>query len=750
MTGVASYRLQLRDGFTFDEAIARLDHIAALGVSHLYLAPILTAAPGSSHGYDVTDPTEIDPVLGGREGFERLSEAARARGLEIILDIVPNHLDFGLNTPWLVEVLRHGRESEYGNVFDIDWDAGPLVLPWLSESLAEAHAAGKVSLDGDHLDVDGMKIPLAPGTAPETLDAESLEALQQAQHWRLLPWPMERDSITHRRFFTVTSLIGVRIEDEAVFERSHQLIFDLVDRGLIQGLRVDHVDGLKDPATYLERLAARLPGTPVWIEKIVVGDERLQDWPVLGTTGYESAALITRMLTEAPGFAQIDAAWRAETGRQGNFHAAVEAAKRQLLPGELAAELRQLIAMAQALADTEGRPVGPEMLREALTELLVAFPRYRSYLAAGSAASEEDRTLWHDTAEQAASHVRLPETIHWLVEKILGAESSEAQRLAARLQQVTGALIAKAHEDTAGFRFNRYLAVNEVGADPDRPAIDQAEVETFLTERLTRWQGALNLGSSHDTKRSEDARARLIAMTHAPEAALALWHDASALPGSDAIDANQRFYAFQSALALYGEPEAGERLAAHLVKALREAKEVSFWIAPDEAREQALGAWAVALLDSWDRAAPEALLKLCRIGAALSLRELGLRCLLPGMPDIYQGGEGPLFHVTDPDNRRPPLWDEPMPAGELAREWANAKLDLLKACLVLRRSDPDLFAQGQAIWHDGSGQKVFRRELEGRAIQLIFHPRETPIAAGEVLWSGGVEGLRLTLLRITG
>ncbi len=731
MTDVASYRVQFRAGMDFAALEERLDAIAGLGASHLYLSPILTATPGSTHGYDVTDPTGIDPALGGREGFERLSRAAAARGLDVILDIVPNHMAFGLESPWILDVLRHGPESPRARIFDIDWSAGPLALPWLTRPLAEAAAAGGASVADGRLHVDGLALPLAPGSAAGVhgrLGAEAALALEARQHWRLLPWPMERDSITHRRFFSITGLIGVRVEDPEVFETVHAVVIDLAEAGLIQGLRVDHVDGLADPAAYLERLAARLPGLPVWVEKILVTGEALPDWPVAGTTGYEMAALIGRMLTEPAGVAALDALWRGATGIEGDFHAAVAEAKREVLTDELAAELNRLRELAAAAAEATGRPVGPEMLREAITELVVAFPRYRSYIS--DRASAEDASLWRGAAARAAANVRSAEVVDWLAETVIAAETPEARRLAERLQQITGALLAKAHEDTAGFRFNRYLAANEVGADPDLPTVAGAAAQAALAERLVRHPRALNAGSSHDTKRSEDSRARIVATSHAPEAFAALWQASTQLPGTEAVDPNRRFYALQSALAIHGEAEAAERLGAHLVKAMREEKVVSYWTAPDEDAERRLVDWAEALLDDWDARRPAPLLRLVRIGAALSLREVVLRCLAPGMPDIYQDGERALLQLTDPDNRRRAPWPRPEPAPDTLDA---RKLSLLTTLLRLRRADPGLFADGAFAWEtgrDGSARLV--RFAGARRVEAAFlraPPEE------EALWS---------------
>ncbi|TDL81348.1 malto-oligosyltrehalose synthase [Palleronia sediminis] len=747
MTFTASYRVQLREGMDFAALRDRLPQIAALGVSHLYLPPILAAQPGSTHGYDVTDPTRIDPALGGRDGFEALSRAARDAGLEIILDIVPNHMAFGLDTPWLVDVLRHGQQSEHAPVFDIDWAAGPLVLPWAIEPLAETAEAGGVAIEGDSMRVGALSLPLAPGTADDAtgpLSPEQAETVMGRQAWRLLPWQLERDSITHRRFFSVTGLIGVRVEDAAVFERTHAEVLDLARQGLIHGLRVDHVDGLVDPGGYLERLAASLPDLPIWVEKILVTGETLRDWPVAGTTGYEAAAVIAQSLTDPDGLKVIDALWREATGIEGDFHAQVETAKREMLTDELAAELRQLRGLAEAVAEDEGRPTGPEILREALSELLTAFPRYRSYIGAG--ADADDRAIWTDSADHAAQNVRLRDEIDWVVARILEGETAPARRLAVRMEQVSGALLAKAHEDTAGFRFNRLLSANEVGADPDRPTARTAEIAAFWSDRQAQWPHALTLGSSHDTKRSEDARARIAAITHAPDAFAALWREAEGLPGAGTLEANRRFYAMQAALALWGAPEAAERVAAHMVKALREGKEVSYWIAPDEALEARMQDWVRALMARWDDTRPPDLLRLVEIGESLSLAELALRCIAPGMPDIYQGGEGAILHLTDPDNRRPPDWAAlaRLPADD---RLADRKARLVRHALALRADAPALFAEGAVEWTARDGSRAMTRRHEGARVAVEIGTGAAPAGMREI-WAdpGSGAGFPVRLL----
>ncbi len=320
------YRLQLRNGVDFAAAERLLPYLMRLGISHLYLSPVFAAQPGSTHGYDVIDPTRIEPGLGGRAGFDRLAEAAQAQGIGIVLDIVPNHVAFTLENPWLRDLLAQGRASRYVRHFDILPDR-PLALPMLEapfeEVLEKDGFSVETSPDGPVLVRGALRVPLDPATLPpdppKLHDRAAIRALHDRQFWRLCHWRAERDAITHRRFFNITGLIGVRVEDEEVFEDTHRLIFDLVDTGAVAGLRIDHIDGLAGPGVYLRRLRARLPEIPIWLEKILAPDESLPDWPVEGTTGYVLARDIGQVLTDGDGVRRLDALYRCQTGRQEGF-----------------------------------------------------------------------------------------------------------------------------------------------------------------------------------------------------------------------------------------------------------------------------------------------------------------------------------------------------------------------------------------------------------------------------------------------
>lgn len=704
---LATYRIQLRDGVDFARARALLPYLQGLGVSHLYLSPVFLASTGSTHGYDIIDPTRIDPVLGGHEGFADLARAAQAQGIGIILDIVPNHTAFTLENPWLLDVLRHGRDSRYARHFDIDWDAGPLVLPFLPEPFEKMLADNAFTVADGEWRFGDAAVPLAG----DDTDVSDLRALHDRQHWRLVHSEMERDGITHRRFFNVTSLIGMRVEDRAVFDDTHALIFDLVRSGLVQGLRVDHIDGLADPRTYLRWLAEELPGTPVWVEKILVGHETLQpDWATVGTTGYEAARLIARLLTDPGGIETLDGLWRRATGIDTDFRSELRQAKLDVLDNELAAERRQLREMAAAA--TQGSPVaepGPESLREAITALLVAMPRYRTYVT--DTAPPEDRDLLRAMADEAAQGLRSRAVVDLLVDLMVDPCTDAARGLVRRFQQVSGALLAKAQEDTAGFRWTRYLPANEVGAEPDEPCVDPAEANDFLARRRP---SDMTLVSTHDTKRSGDSRMRLVAISYLPDAFGTLYDAACALPSAKGVEPRWRWYVVQSALAIWnGDVDhTADRLGLHIEKAMREAKLTSFWSNPDLAAEDATKTFARDLLGRWAAAPDSTLAALIDRGEALSFAQLALQMLMPGFPDIYRGDEGGLLSLTDPDNRLPVDWDTlsaPPDAGD--------KLHWTQQLLALRRQHAGFLEQADAVVQaDAQGLRLVRRQGDRRIV----------------------------------
>ncbi|NDV00331.1 malto-oligosyltrehalose synthase [Pseudoroseicyclus tamaricis] len=703
MLPTATYRLQFRQGMDFDRAAGLVPYLADLGVSHLYASPLFTAAPGSTHGYDVTDPGEIDPGLGGIEGLRRLSAALKEKGLGLILDIVPNHMAFSVDTRWLRDVLRKGAESAYAGHFDLDPAAARIRLPWLPAPFEEV--IGSLSVkdaeDGPVLDTGGLQVPLKETPSLEAArggDADALRALHDEQPWQLVHWRTENDILTHRRFFAVTSLVGLKVEDDPVFEDVHRLLFELVDEGIVSGIRIDHIDGLTDPQAYLDKLRARVGDTPVWVEKILSGTERIPGgWPVQGTTGYVVSRALGRLLTDKEGLERITEDYRSATGRLDAAEEVNYRARHQVMTQDLAAELWTLHRRFSEVAadDPVGREFGPETLRSALVEFIAAFPRYRTYMTADHI-SESDKALVRATASRAAARLIDPGALPFLAD-VLTRATPETARFRLRLQQVTGAAVAKSAEDTAFYREVRLLSANEVGGEPDDDPLGIEGFHRAMERRSEHMPHGLSLTSSHDTKRSEDARARIAAITFEPECYEA-WFRICQGFAPKRLNPNLVWYVAQTFLAMEpGDGDIAQRLADHVVKALREAKSESFWTAPDIELEEAAQNYVRRLASHFPKHARE-VDAIVTAADRISLIQAALHLTVPGIPDIYQGCEIASYALTDPDNRRAVDFDLCERAladpSVLPRKLDREKLSLTRRILCLRREEPELFLHG--------------------------------------------------------
>ncbi len=648
VTPTSTYRLQLRPEFPFAAAEAAVPYIASLGVSHLHLSPVLEAAPGSTHGYDVTDHSRVRTELGGEPGLRSLAAAARAHGLGLVLDIVPNHMavptPLRLNRP-LWEVLRDGPDSPYARWFDIDWEAGggQVLLP----VLAGPAETCELEADGDVLRYGEQEFPLREGTA-----GLALPELLAAQWYRPAWWREARTALNYRRFFTISDLIGVRVEDPDVFTATHAKVLELVRDGIADGLRIDHVDGLADPEEYLRRLrAAAGEGCWVVVEKILAREERLPSaWPVAGTTGYDALHRVDGVLTDPDGAAELAARYGESTGLPP-WPEAARAAAREVLTGDLAAELGIL-----------ERQAGQE-LASAVRELLIAFPVYRPYPG--------EPELPPRAVEQAAA-LAGPDAVAAVRELLLRDPA-----FAARFAQTSAALRAKSLEDRAFYRYAPLLSATEVGGEPGRPAVPPAEFHAYCADLEREWPAAGTVVSTHDTKRSADVRARIAALSQAPEL----------MGGPAGPDPQLAWVARQTALGLGRAPEAAPRLADALLKAVREAALHTSWTDPDEEYEASVAGYVRAPLDLPAELAGAARANL--LGMTL------LHLAMPGVPEVYQGAETEYRALVDPDNRRPAHF----PRGALARldegaaprDAAEEKLALTAALLRLRRDRPELF-----------------------------------------------------------
>ncbi len=582
----ATYRLQLHADFTFADAEAVVPYLADLGVSHLYLSPVLQAVPGSQHGYDVLDHTTVNSELGGVAGLEQLAATARQHGLGVVVDVVPNHMALvapeSSNAP-LWDVLLHGRASAHAHWFDVDWDVldGRIGLPVLGEPLADVIASGDLRLD----EQDGRPVlryfdhdfPVADGTAPSGADvAEVLKG----QHYVLAHW-RERDAVlNYRRFFDVDSLIAVRVEEEDVFDATHALLVDLNQRGVVEGFRIDHPDGLADPQGYLELLRSRLrPGSAIWVEKILEGDEELPtDWVCDGTTGYDAAKVISAALVDRAAAPALTHQWEV-TGGDPSLHHVIDGAKRLVVEEILVPERHRLVRRAlDALPDADPGPSRGGGRRAARG--LRGLPRLRPTRRAGA---RERRAAARSGLRPGARGPSRPRRTSSTRSAALTSTSDPgpaAADFAVRLQQTWGPVMAKGIEDTSFYRWHRLVALCEVGGDPE--LLDDASPETmhaWAAHQQEHWPLGMTTLSTHDTKRSEDVRARLIALAGDAES----WNRCSEAFGEAAaeqgVDAPTAHLVWQT-LAGVGEID-DERLEGYLLKAMRESKEHTSWLDPD-------------------------------------------------------------------------------------------------------------------------------------------------------------------------
>ncbi|XAS77337.1 malto-oligosyltrehalose synthase [Dermatophilaceae bacterium Sec6.4] len=698
----ATYRLQLHAGFTFADAAAQTGYLRSLGVSHLYLSPILTAVEGSMHGYDVVDHTRINDELGGIAGFEELVQAAHADGLGIVVDVVPNHMAFVApeyrNRPvW--ELLRNGRDAPTVDWFDVDWKAGGgrIGLPILGSTLPEAIEAGEITRD----ELDGEPVlryfehvfPLALGSE----HIEDLAALLDRQHYRLASWREKDEVLNYRRFFEVDGLIAVRVELQEVFDATHELLLDLHHRGLIDGFRIDHPDGLADPAEYLERLTrACRNGTPIWVEKILEGPERLpRSWQCAGTTGYDALRVVQSALTDPASADVIEREWEA-TGGDADFEEEVRAAKRQVVAQSLAPEVERLTRRArEALPDLEG-----ELLRDAIIELLVAGEVYRAYVRPEHRMSRTAQVRLAEAFGRAMeARPDLSSTLEALVPMtVLADEDDEAATdFAVRLQQTWGPVMAKGIEDTTFYRWHRLIALNEVGSDPTvlRNASPQS-LHDWSQWQQEHWPLTMTALSTHDTKRSEDTRARILAVAGDPQAWEQLSRVTRELAADAGVDLPTAHLVWQTLLGV-GEISP-ERLSEYLQKALREAKEHTAWVDGDEDYERRIIDFAICATQGgplYD-ALHDALENNRYAVRALTLGAKLLQLTIPGVPDTYQGCEGIDLSLVDPDNRRPV--DYAVRAVTLANGsgpqldgLSAEKLQLVMTVLAAREREPAAF-----------------------------------------------------------
>jgi (1->4)-alpha-D-glucan 1-alpha-D-glucosylmutase len=716
----STYRLQIHGGFGFDAAAEQTAYIASLGVSHLSLSPILQPAPGSTHGYDVTDHSSINAEAGGREAFDRLVAAAHEAGLGIIVDIVPNHVtvpDATWLNPALWTFLKGGRDAATASWFDVDWSAhdGKVLMPVLGAPLEDVLSQGELSVarDGGAAGTEPVlryydhEYPVAAGT--EDLPLADLVA---AQHYRLADWRAGADRLNYRRFFDVTSLLAVRVEDPEVFDSTHELLLSLFREGAIDGFRIDHPDGLADPQGYLARLADATGGAWVVAEKILEGEEQLpQSWSCAGTTGYDTLLRVQQVLTSSAGDEVLDRLWseHAAPGRE-SLDDVVTESKQLVVRTVQASEVNRLMGLVER-ALPQGDAVG---LRAALEALLVSMDRYRAYLVPGELQEPEQVAVLESAAERArelldpAAHVQL-DSILGLArgEVAAGTDQGVVDEFMVRFQQTCGPVMAKGIEDTAFYRWMRLSGANEVGGHPSHLAIGAAEFHAFAERQIATWPTTMTALTTHDTKRSEDVRARLMTLAESAQEWSQWLHEASDLAATQRasrVDAATEYLVWQTVIGTW--PITPDRIEAYVLKAVREAKDHTAWVDGDADYEAAVVSFARGVVaDPAVAVHVETWLSLH--GASVRANILGQKLLTlvtVGVPDVYQGAELQALTLVDPDNRGAVDYTERverlarLDAGERARDLDDEKLWVTATALRLRREHPRWFVGAAAAY----------------------------------------------------
>ena len=731
-TPVTTYRLQMGSTLTFDDTRRLVPYLRDLGVTDVYLSPVLAAAPGSTHGYDVVDHTRISEAMGGRAGLERLAADVHKAGMGLVLDIVPNHM--AVPTPaWhnlpLWSVLRDGPDSPYASWFDVPIEA-PILMPVLGARI------GKVLAD-EQLVLERMIVPTEPERGEQWVlryfdhvfpVAEGTQSLPMhvlvgRQHYRLAYWKVGDAETNYRRFFDVGTLAAIRVEEPEVFAGSHELVLDLLRTGTVDALRVDHPDGLADPTGYLNQLWEATDGAWIVAEKILAPDEPLPVcWHVAGTTGYGASWRIDQLQVDQGGATRLGGLMHELTG-QGpiDYERVVEQAKREIINGSLAAEVNRLARLLDELTvqDVRLRDHTLHDLRACVVELLIAAQRYRAYVRPGQAADPDQAAVLHADAERARSRLEADqsETLDMVVALLLGepvgSEGLTASPLRTeaviRFQQVCGAVTAKGVEDTAFYRWTHLTSLTEVGGDPSGFALGADEAHAWADRVQDLWPCTMVTSTTHDTKRGEDVRARLdVLASYAEE-----WTDmirrlraATEDARPTDLDGRTENLLWQTLWGTWApdsdDPMTAERLTAYLIKASREQKGWTTWSAPDIDREQGLTDYATHLLTDPDTAdelnAFAALTAKDVSSIILANKAMALTWL--GVADIYQGSELTRTSLVDPDNRRAVDYDgedglramlSQVSAGSSPRTLDQEKLRLTHRLAQLRAERPDTF-----------------------------------------------------------
>jgi (1->4)-alpha-D-glucan 1-alpha-D-glucosylmutase len=773
---IATYRLQLHAGFPLSTAQSVLAYLAELGISHVYLSPCLQAVPGSLHGYDVVDPTKISADLGGEQAWNSFVNAARGLKLRILLDIVPNHMSASQHNPWWDDVLQHGPFSEFAEFFDIrnpqgrpfcvhicslakpygaalqggelrieiahgkprvkhyenTWPLGPAswgqLLPAAGErcfgelerlQLIVSPAADDVLAYRRHMAraqqvlAEALEAGVLQSAVDRVLDDNALfDGVLRQQFYMLHGWKLSGELTNYRRFFDIDTLIGIRADLPNVAAATHARIEQMISGGQIDGVRVDHPDGLREPLRYFERLRRLLPQGRIYIEKILDNDERLNgDWPIDGTVGYDFLAKVNRLWMDDQRTDVLTTTYSDFTGHSVNFGKLVREKKRAIIESTFSGALEQLALMALMIsrADWQTRDLSPRQLRAALEKLITALPIYRTYRTADTLYEEDKRALLE--ALQSA-RIGSPD-IDGAVFDFLAAlftksplNDTEADFIA-RWQQLTPAVMAKGVEDTTFYCFDRLVSCNEVGSQASLIGISADKFHEFCNYLGDRWPNSMLATSTHDNKRSEDVRARISILSEIPDRwseALHQWSQLNTNAWQNRLpDRHAEYLLYQTLIGAW--PIDRDRTWAYMLKACREAKINTSWHEPNNSFEEKIRGFVGGVFDT-----PEFIASLERFveplilpGRINSLAQTLIKMVAPGVPDFYQGTELWDLSLVDPDNRRPVDFNtrlamlrraRRMAAAEVLMEWDSGvpKLWMTARLLAIRRKRAEDFS----------------------------------------------------------
>ena len=822
---IATYRVQFTPDFGFEQTVAIVPYLKALGITHLYASPFLKARSGSTHGYDIIDHNAFNPELGGEDGFLRLSDALNKAGIGLILDFVPNHMGVHYaDNAWWLDMLEWGPKSPHAASFDIEWDTlperprGGVLLPILGRPYGEALESGEIELRYDAQEGSFSawyfehRMPIGPSRYGEILSkvvaqagaadepaarrllelaarfrgprnpprdkapqfkqelaavpggreiierglaafqptsgvagaVTALHRLLERQYYRPAFWQLASNEINYRRFFDINTLAGVRVEDAPTFATMHRLVSRLIAAGRLHGLRIDHIDGLRDPQQYLRRLQSLIrhvrpadrTGFYLVVEKILAQGERLPRFVgVSGTTGYEWLNVISRLLLDQRGLPALDRVWSGASGDYRSFTDILADAKRRVLSNILASEFTVLARLLARIAagHYSTRDYASDRLRAALESYVIHFPVYRSYITPAGPSADDRKVIeatiakaraeWFGSDADIFDFLRDALTLDLVAPSRSGHSIRRVRRFAFKTQQFTGPMMAKSMEDTAFYRYHRLLALNEVGGEPAAGALSVQDFHAQLQARAQTLPHGLTATATHDTKRGEDARTRILALSEiAQEWGEAVHHwrglnesHAVRKDGQRAPSPAHEYMLYQALLGAW--PLAGvdrdfvERVQAYAIKAAREGKEQTSWLAPNEAYENGLKDFltrildrtrSAAFLESFEAIARRAAL----LGALNSLTQIALKAMTPGVPDFYQGTEFWDLSLVDPDNRCAVDFaarsaalaglDENPDWAALAGDWQSGriKLALTRELLAIRNRFAAVFTNG--------------------------------------------------------